>query len=166
MEVKVAKNKALNIIVFLLTLAISLSISFSFFWQANKYTLTICNSITKQHCWKKYHNPEKIPSLFYNVVHNKTFVNESRIVFRVNTTRSLPYESRLVAAADAIEEITLKAIHNKIISNTTVRIVYAKETRTVKFKNCVDGSVLFAEMVQMDIKPLLHGAYATFIFLF
>lgn len=120
-------------------------------------------SVYKIHCSTKYKNPEKFPNLFYEVVNNRTFNNYSLVMFRLKLPSTLNFESKLVAASDTLDDVCQDYAFPKYPFN--VSLVYgAASTRNITIFYCFESSIIFNELIQMNIMPMLQGAYVTLIY--
>lgn len=122
-----------------------------------------CENRYKVQCSNRYRNPEKFPNLYYEVIHNKTFTQFSRIMFKLKLPPELDYESKLVAASDTLDHINKE--HAYYNFPFTVSIIYGTTTtRNVTFFDCFESSVILDEIIQMNIVPMLNGVYVTLIY--
>ena len=114
-------------------------------------------------CYIKNRNPEKFPKLFYNLIHNSTFLSNDKFVFQLNVPAKLNFESKLVAASDTIEHISKHCVFYKYPFTAT--ITYGRAiSRNITFFKCFESSILFNELIQMNILPMLKGSFVTLTF--
>ena len=115
-----------------------------------------------QECFKRQSNPEKFPSLYYSIIQNMSFVHFQRIVFNLKLPPKLDFTSRLVAASDAIQHISMSPKFYEYPYN--ISITYGRATsRNVTYFNCFESSVILNEIIQMNIEPMLHEGLVTII---
>lgn len=114
-------------------------------------------------CNVKHHNPEKVPNLYFNLIHNTTSFSNDKIVFQLKVYSNLDIESKLVAASDTVDFISKRYVFYKYPFTTT--ITYGRAiSRNVTFFNCFESSILFNEIIQMNILPMLKGGLVTLTF--
>ena len=115
------------------------------------------------HCSTKYKNPEKFPQLYYNVIHNQSYLQTTRLMFSLKLKENLDLGSKLIAASDTINDVgQLSIIKNYPF---TVTIVTGRGmSRNVTFYKCFEPSIIFNELIQMNINPFLRGGFVTLLF--
>lgn len=84
-------------------------------------------------------------------------------MFQLKLPQNLDFESKLVAASDSIEHISTLSVFEKYPFKVTI-LCGTASSRNVSFYNCFDSSLIFNEIIQMNIKPMLDGAFVTLIF--
>ena len=114
-------------------------------------------------CFRKFKNFEKFPNLYHSLVHNITFSEFKRLVFHLRLPSNLEFESKLVAASDSIEYVCRLSKFKTYPYNVTI-ISGKASSRNVTFYKCFDSSVIFNEIIQMNIQPMLQGGFVTLIF--
>lgn len=120
------------------------------------------SSTFNSECFKYQRHREKFPSLYYSVIHNTSFQRSNRLMFQLKLPLKLDFESKIVAASDTLEHIISLSRFHTYPYNVT--IVYGRATsRIITIYSCFNGAVILNEIIQMNIKPMLHGGFVTMI---